>query len=405
MLNSPLGVWLKRRFDSNDFAWTFPLPPWSPSRERQVRHIRIVARSVMRQRLVADRGWLYVLTSSCAWPGVALMKAMVAERISVGPRPLGILGRWWLEVAHNLGIGDQQYFRLERPEQRPRARLFVTDSENKILMEYLNRDARPERVRDKIPFAQFCAAHGLPTVTVLAECAGAGAPARWHAPLPAIDLFLKPAALWGGQGACILTYVAADQAWCADDNTRLTRDTIAGYVDRRLGGLSWVLQPCLANGPAWAKFSPGGLCTVRVVTGREGPNTPPEFIGGFMRFPRKGAVVDNLSSGGYGADYRITGRLGPIRSLDPASSLSKRHPDTGADIAGSVIPEWDLVSALALRAHTHISDIAMIGWDVALPGDEPVLIEANTNWGAFLDTPLGSTRYVEILTQPRWRCC
>src|ERR1019366_7308999 len=133
MLNSPLGVWLKRRFDSNDFAWTFPLPPWSPSRERQVRHIRIVARSVMRRRLVADRGWLYVLTSSCAWPCVALIKAMVAERISVGPRPLGILGRWWLEVAHNLGIGDQQYFRLERPEQRAQARLFVTDSENKAL--------------------------------------------------------------------------------------------------------------------------------------------------------------------------------------------------------------------------------------------------------------------------------
>ena len=404
MLNFPLGVWVKKRFDSNEFAWTPPLPPWSSRRARQVRRIRTVARAAMRRRLVAEHGWLYVLGISCAWPAVALMKAVVHGRSTSQTGLPRVLNQWWLQLAHNLGIGEQQDFRTDRPEQRARVPLYVADTEHRFLMAYLNRDAQPERVRDKIPFARFCAQHGLPTVAVLAESEGAGRPAQRRAPLPPTDLFLKPAALWGGQGACRIAYVAADRSWRADDGTRLGPETVAAYADSLFPGLSWVLQPCLSNGPAWAKFSPGGLCTVRVVTGRVSPDAPPEVIGGFMRFPRRGAVVDNMSTGGWGADYDADGRMGPVRSLDPDSPASDRHPDTGELIQGVVIPEWERVSALARRAHGLISNIAMIGWDVALPGTEPVLIEANTNWGVLVDTPLGETRYVEILAQPCWRC-
>jgi len=388
--------WLKRQFDGNDLAWTFPLPPWADARDRQVRRIRIAARAVLRRRLVAARGRLHVLFSSLAWPVLAAVKAARCR-----PRRVGLfLDLWWLQVAHNLRLSEQQDFRLDQPAQRRRARRFVTDGENKALLEHLNRDARPERVRDKIPFARFCAGHGLPTVALLAASDGAGTAARWFAPLPAADLFLKPAALWGGQGACLLTYSAGDRTWLADDGSRLDRDTIADYADRRLGALSWVLQPRLRNGPAWAAFSPDALCTVRIVTGRMDASSPVEIVGGFMRFPRTHAIVDNLSAGGLGADYDRRGRLGRARSLDPAAPWRDHHPDTGALIARTVIPGWSRVAELALRAHAPITDIALIGWDVAMPGAEPVLIEGNTNWGVLLDTPLGDTRYVEILLQP-----
>jgi Sugar-transfer associated ATP-grasp len=402
MLNFSLGRWLKRHFDSNDFAWTLPLPPWAATRDRQVRTIRIAARAVLRRRLVAERGWLYVGTSSLAWPVLAAMKAALVRPAAGRPRAPGMLDCWWLQVAHNLRISDHEEFRLDRPRQRQRALGFVTDGENKALMEFLNRHAHPERVRDKIPFARFCAEHGLPTVMMVAESEGAGATARWPGTLPAGDLFLKPAALWGGQGACVLTYLAVDRTWRADDDTRLTRDTLADYADRRLGGLSWVLQPRLGNGSAWAAFSPGALCTVRVITGRPSGGAPVEVIGGFMRFPRPHSVVDNLSAGALGADYDAAGRLGQARSLDPASLGYDRHPDTDAVITGSIIPQWDRVAELALRAHAPITDIALIGWDIALPGNNPVLIEGNTNWGVPNDTPLGETRYVEIL-QSGWQ--
>jgi len=391
----PLIHRLKRLVDSNDLAWTLPLPPWADARDRQVRRIRIAARAVLRRRLIAARGRLHVLASSLAWPMLAAVKATRCR-----PRQTGLFDLWWLQVAHNLRLSEQQDFRLDQPAQRRRTRRFVTDGENKALLEHLNRHARPERVRDKIPFGRFCVGHGLPTVTLLAESDGAGADARWFAPLPADDLFLKPAALWGGQGACLLTYSSSDQTWRADDGVRLTRSTVADYADRRLGGLAWVLQPRLRNGPAWAAFSPDALCTVRVVTGRMDAGAPVEIVGGFMRFPRAHAIVDNLSAGGLGADYNARGRLGWARSLEPNSPWCDRHPDTGALIARTLIPGWDRVAALALRAHAPITEIALIGWDVAMPGPEPVLIEGNTNWGVLLDTPLGDTRYVEILLQP-----
>jgi hypothetical protein len=116
-----------------------------------------------------------------------------------------------------------------------------------------------------------------------------------------------------------------------------------------------------------------------------------------MRFPRINAIVDNLSAGGLGADFDGAGRLGPARSLDPGLPWHDHHPDTGAAIAGTVIPEWDRVAALARRAHAPITEIALIGWDVALPGPDPILVEGNTNWGVLIDTPLGDTRYVEML--------
>jgi hypothetical protein len=397
MENLPPWTSLKRHFDGNDFAWTLPLPPWADARDRQVRRIRIAARAVLRRRLIAARGRWHLCTSSLAWPLLAAVKAVHALRTTARARTAGLFDLWWLQVAHNLRLSEQQDFRLEQPGQRRRARRFVTDGENKALMEFLNRHASPERVRDKIPFARFCAAHGLPAVAVLAECDGGGAAARWLAPLPDGDLFLKPAALWGGQGACVLSWSPPDRQWLADDGARLGRETVAGYADRRLGGLPWVLQPRLCNGPAWAEFSPGALCTVRVVTGRLDAAAPVEIIGGFMRFPRADAIVDNLGAGGLGADYSSRGRLGRARSLDAAAPWCDRHPDTGALIAHMLVPGWDEVAALALRAHAPVTDIALIGWDVALPGATPVLLEGNTNWGVLLDTPLGDTRYVEIL--------
>lgn len=397
-----LGGRLKRLFDSNDFPWLLPLPPWAGLRDRQVRHIRQAAREVLRRRLVAERSGAHLVASSIAWPLLALVKAMRAWRAAGRPRTVSVLDLWWLQLAHNLRIADQQEFQFNRPEQRRRVRRFVTDGENKALLEFLNRQARPERVGEKIQFAGFCATHGLPTVRVIAERAEAGVAPRWLGPLPAGDLFLKPAALWGGQGAGILRHVGP-QTWQAADGTRLTPETLAAYADRRLPGLAWVLQPRLQNGPAWAAFSPAALGTVRVITGRSQARGPVEVIGGFMRFPRAGAVVDNVSAGGLGADYDAEGRLGPARSLEPGAPRYDRHPDTGAIITGTLIPAWARVAALARRAHAPIRDIAMIGWDVALPGAEPVLLEGNTNWGVMIDTPLGDTRYVETLLQPDWQ--
>lgn len=401
MLNFPLGVWLKKRFDCNDFAWTLPLPPWASPREHTVRRFRQLARRVLRRRLVAERGWGAVLAQSLVWPAMAGLKGWLASRttVSAGSRQRvqkrSFFDLWWVQLAHNIRILDQETLAFESPDQRAFVRLSIPSFEHQVLMDLINRNTGRPQADEKRGFARFCAAQQLPTVEVLVESDGHEI-VQFH-PLPAADLFLKPSDLYGGKGISALPFDAGRGCWVGAKGESLTSAEVPAYAGRVQAGHPWVLQPRLRNGPAWARWSPGALCTVRVVTGREAPDAPVEILGGFMRFPQGNAIVDNRSCGALSADYQSeTGRLDPARDPALPRILLSIHPDTKAAIAGEVIPGWDRVRALALRAHAPITHIAMIGWDIAMPGDEPVLIEMNFNWDVFTNTPLGCTRYLEI---------
>jgi hypothetical protein len=401
MLNSPLGVWLKKRFDSNDFAWTLPLPPWASPREHTVRRFRQLARRILRRRLVAERGWDAVLAQSLVWPAMAGLKGWLASRatIAAGSRQRvqkrSFFDLWWVQLAHNLRIRDQETLAFELPDQRALVRLSLPCYEHQVLMDLINCNTGRPEVEEKRGFARFCAAHHLPTVEVLVE--SDGREVDQFQPLPVADLFLKPADLGCGKGISALPFDAVRGCWVGANGEALASAEVPLYASRVQAGHPWVLQPRLRNSPACARFSRGALCTVRVVTGRAAPDAPVEIVGGFMRFPRGDIIVDNCSCGALSADFDLkTGRLGSAR--DPACPriAISAHPDTGAAITGEVIPAWERVRALALRAHAPIANLAMIGWDIALPGDEPVLIEMNLNWGVFTNTPLGCTRYLEI---------
>jgi len=396
-MTTPFLNRLKRLVDSNDLAWTLPLPPWAPHRERAVRHLRQVARRGLRRRLVADRGWGAVLVQSAAWPLLAGLKAWLAAR---APLPAGGPQRswidlWWVQLAHNLRISDQQMLAFALPAQRAHVNLSLPCCEHQVLMDLINRNTGLPEIEDKRGFARFCAQHGLPTIGVLVE--SDGRQVVQFQPLPAAELFLKPADRGCGEGISTLPFAPAQGGWRGSAGETLPAAAVADYAIRLQAGHPWILQLRRHNSPAWAAFSPGALCTLRVVTGRAAPHAPVELIGSFMRFPRGAAIVDNIACGALSADVDLaTGRLGPARDATDAGIDIATHPDTGADIAGVVIPAWDQVRALALQAHAPISRFALIGWDIALLDGAPALVEMNLNWGVFTNTPLGRTRYPEI---------
>lgn len=402
MLNFPAGVWLKKRLDCNDCAWTLPLPPWAARRERTLRRFRRLARRVLRRKRIAEQGWGDLVTQSLAWPAMSGLKAWLASRAraATGDRPRvherSFLDLWWVQLFHNIRIRDQQMLAFELPGQRARVGLSIPSYEHQALMDLINRNIGRREFEEKRGFARYCATQNLPTVEVLVE--SDGREVVHFRPLPASDLILKPSDLQAGQGVCVLPFDAARGGWIGAKGERLAASDLPAYAGRVQAGHPWILQPRLRNGPAWARWSSGALSTVRVVTARETPGAPVEILGGFMRFPQGDAIVDNRTRGAISADYDPeSGRLGPARGLACPRIAVLAHPDTGAAIAGEVIPAWDRVRALALRAHAPITDVAMIGWDVALRGDEPVLLEMNLNWGVFNNTPFGDTRYVEIV--------
>lgn len=400
---------LKRLFDSNDFPFLLPLPPWADATDREVRRIRHAARAALRQRDLAARGWFALVCAATAWPLIALIKAGRETRTSFRLHPgraASIVDAWWLQLAHNLRLADLHYSRIDLPEQRRRVRRLVTDTENKYLLETINRGAASAALGDKHVFAEFCRIHGLPTPQVLARGLGHGRGVAKLAPWPASDLFLKPANAWGGEGARLLRHDSARGVWSCETRDSITAENIGMIAQELVGDPPWLLQPRLTNGPELADLAgpDSALATVRVVTGRMLPNGPVEIVAGFMRFPLKGKIVDNLCAGGLGADYDpATGILGPARTLGSRNHPFTHHPETGGPIAHRRIPRWDEIADLARRAHRPVPDIATLGWDIALTADGPLLIETNPNWGIPLDTPLGDTSYARFLLQPALR--
>jgi hypothetical protein len=79
------------------------------------------------------------------------------------------------------------------------------------------------------------------------------------------------------------------------------------------------------------------------------------------------------------------------------------HPVTGAAIAGRMLPDWPAAKGLVRRAHVEaFADYALIGWDVALTPDGPVLIEGNGKPGVLMPQRaarkgLGAGRYGQLL--------
>jgi len=93
--------------------------------------------------------------------------------------------------------------------------------------------------------------------------------------------------------------------------------------------------------------------------------------------------------------------LGPAVSKDPQLGEFTHHPDSGAPIAGFVIPRFQETLEVALAAQSAFPEVPSVGWDVAITDDGPLLLEANLNWGIDIVQivgrgPLGDTKYPEL---------
>ena len=94
---------------------------------------------------------------------------------------------------------------------------------------------------------------------------------------------------------------------------------------------------------------------------------------------RKSAPIDNWSKGGYIAPVDLaTGEIGRLIALDGASrSRLRTHPETDARVAGVTVPYWAELRDLVREAAAIHRDAPLVGWDVVVTEDGPVLLEGN----------------------------
>jgi hypothetical protein len=283
---------------------------------------------------------------------------------------------------------DIALFRIEQPGDLD---TYIRRFEDAAINKRINpRGWTPEcALADKVRFAARAAAANLPIPATVA-IARDGKIALAEAP-EGRALVAKPADGEGGDGVRMLGPIADAEALRAALQPEISaRHTI-------------LVQERVETHPLLAGLALNALPTVRVVTIVD-PDTVPQVVSATLRFASSPtAIVDNMKAGGLLAAVDLEeGTLG-VACYGYGGGDHEAHPVTGAPILRRVVPGWAAVKALAVRAHeTAFADYALIGWDIAITPNGPVLIEGNGKPGVLMPQRaarrgLGAGRYGELL--------
>lgn len=145
----------------------------------------------------------------------------------------------------------------------------------------------------------------------------------------------------------------------------------------------FLFQQTIDQHPDLNRLNSSCLNTIRMDTFVD-RNGDVEIISAFLRLSIKNSHVDNLSSGGclIGIDIH-SGRLKKYAYTSVTKEQGKiltEHPVTNVKFEGYLLPEFDEVKALTLKIASVVPGLRLIGWDIAITKDGPVIIEGNDRY-------------------------
>jgi putative polysaccharide biosynthesis protein len=120
------------------------------------------------------------------------------------------------------------------------------------------------------------------------------------------------------------------------------------------------------------------LATVRLLTAMSAAG--PKIIRACWKIPAGAHGADNFwRPGNLLAQLDLaTGQvLRVVRGVGMTHEELTHHPDTGAALTGTLVPNWTAVTETALEAAKVVPDLKLIGWDIAPVDEGAVLVELN----------------------------
>jgi hypothetical protein len=297
------------------------------------------------------------------------------------------------------GVLAPWYYIFRLHDSGARASDYLQRFESKAGIYPLLRRGVVTELNDKRVFADYCVQKAIPCVPYLLHLDGE-APAG---SLPDRDLFVKPANSRGGRGAERWDRVSAGRFEGADGE-QVSAEDLLDRLNARARSKPLIVQDRVEPHRDLLDLTSGALPTMRITTCLDEAGCP-EVVDAVFRMAIGGnRSVDNLHAGGIasGVDLEL-GTLSSASNLGSDSRLGwlDRHPDTGAAILGRKLPLWDEAKALAAKVHEAFDDRVLVGWDIAITDDGPVVVEGNSSpdldivqrFGA----PVCSSRFGELL--------
>jgi hypothetical protein len=268
-------------------------------------------------------------------------------------------------------------FSLDEDGSSERAKTFLQRFETKTSLFVLLKQRKGTPLNDKARFTDHCAAHGIRCVPVIASLDGESRPSS----LPDVDLFVKPNKGRGGRGAERWDRVAPFE-YARDAGEHFSAGQLLSWLVSRSRRTPLVVQPRLQPHRDLVGLTAGALPTARIVTCLDERGEPEVMVSVFRMSIGANRTVDNMHAGGIAAAPDIaSGRLSRASDLGMNARLGwlTAHPDTGEQIEGRALPRWEDAKRLAIRAHRAFSDRVVVGWDIAILEDGPILVEGNGN--------------------------
>jgi len=259
---------------------------------------------------------------------------------------------------------------------------------------------------DKAVFYAYCKAVGLPVpklYAILDKNVGWTASSRviserieWERffenDLPQ-EFIIKPAL--GGEGHGVNLYRRAGALFQDSSDQTFSAASLYERLQTDSTYTRFVIQERVFNHPEIQRLTgTQSLQTVRILTWitKDGQV---EIYDAWLKLIVGNNIIDNYEGGRTGnmkAELDVdSGAIVAVLGASPDGigfEVLPVHPVTGINIPGTVLPDWPSFRQLVDRAAHLLFPLRTIGWDVALTGDGPVLIEGNIWWNA--------------LNQPHW---
>lgn len=329
-----------------------------------------------------------------------------AARVPLRQQAVDMLRLWFRN-----GIDPPTYYAMELYLPRNTAAVphLLTRYETKNgLLAAINR-WRPNplganEMSDKALFARECARAGVPFPQVLASVADGAVTVHGTWTSLARDLFCKPQRGMGAKHTAAFRH-AGDGLYRDEDGCTLTLDQVFHRATKEGRGKPMLVQPWLSNHPSLAGFARDSLITFRVVTCLDEQGKP-EVTLAMLRLlaklePRWTDLPDEEYAAAINPQTGMLGLwLGDNFSTTPIHHT--HHPRTGRPITGTIAPQWPALKDAALAAHRAFMHRIVIGWDIALTPEGPMVLEGNSNFDVmFLQRvhglPIGQTRLGHLL--------
>lgn len=138
---------------------------------------------------------------------------------------------------------------------------------------------------------------------------------------------------------------------------------------------SCVIEECIDQDPSFSSFHPNSVNTLRIVTFRRNGNV--DLLFAFLRFGRDNSCVDNGALGGIIASVDLDSGIVNSVGRTEDNHVFTVHPNTGKQIIGFRIPEWEAAVSLSKELADILPDHPCIGWDLAYTANGWIMVEGN----------------------------